>query len=82
MLRLTRDAVLLLGVFAASACKHKPPAHELCVIGDNTLLCDDPRESPMEYERTWDESVNYICTNPDDFENVRSWVDRKLTEKR
>ena len=41
------------------------PKGELCIIGDDLMICQDERIVPSEYDRPI--TVNYICTNPEDF---------------
>lgn len=41
------------------------PKGELCIIGDDLMICQDERVVPSEYDRPI--TVNYICTNPEDF---------------
>jgi len=43
----------------------QPPKGELCIIGDGAMICQDERINPPEYDRPI--TVNYICTNPEDF---------------
>lgn len=55
-------SVLFLGCNSSSI---QPPKGELCIIGDGVMICQDPRVVPSEYDRPI--TVNYICTNPEDF---------------
>lgn len=41
------------------------PKGELCIIGDGLMLCQDERKEPKEYDIPI--TVNYLCTNPEDF---------------
>ena len=43
----------------------QPPKGELCIIGDDLMICQDERKEPKEYDIPI--TVNYICTNPGDF---------------
>jgi hypothetical protein len=43
----------------------QPPKGELCIIGNDLMICQDSRVEPSEYDRPI--TVNYICTNPGDF---------------
>ena len=63
-----------------SSCKHTPPKHELCVIGEGVVLCTDPRLEPEDYEKTFEESVNMLCTNPQDYQRLQEWYVDKLAE--
>jgi hypothetical protein len=62
---------LLLLVISASRCStpHKPPQVEICITGDNyEFACSDTRkpEGEQAYYRPY--TVNYISTNPQDYE--------------
>lgn len=85
-----RRALILLGaslnLSAACSCAHamgKPqrphqPPREVCVIGDAGCLCFDPRlpVDQQSYRRTFAECVNYIATNPVDYDAGQEWVAR------
>jgi hypothetical protein len=63
---------MLFLVISASKCStpaHRPPKAELCITGDNyELACADQRlpEGERSYLRSY--TVNYICTNSNDYE--------------
>jgi hypothetical protein len=72
------NVVILFAVLTLSACKGRylPPKAELCAIGDGYFLqCNDPRlgEDRQDYDRPYESSINYLCTNPRDFEGFRNY---------
>lgn len=54
------------------------PPRELCVVGDAGLVCFDPRlpVDKQSYVLPFPESVNYIATNPVDYDAGQEWVAR------
>lgn len=52
------------------------PPKELCIIGDAGCLCFDPRMPPEQgsYTRPFPECVNYIATNPMDYDAQQAWI--------
>ncbi len=65
--------------FVLASCKSPPPLTELCIVGDSGLLCIDKRlpEGQQEYVKPFAESVNYIATNPDDYDAIQNWILRR-----
>ncbi len=53
------------------------PVIEVCILGDAGLICDDER-IPKEktYVKRFEDSKNYICTNPQDYSSALEWVRR------
>lgn len=45
------------------------PKGELCIIGDDLMICQDDRLDPSEYDKPI--TVNYVCTNPEDFKSQK-----------
>lgn len=80
LLSFARCASSLFLLACLGSCTHNPPKHELCILGTTDAVCDDPRESPSEYKRNLSEMENYVCTNADDYFNVKSWVERKFDD--
>jgi hypothetical protein len=64
-------SVVFFCVFLAScnSSSIQPPKGEFCIIGDGLMLCQDSRLDPFEYDRPI--TVNYICTNPEDFKSQK-----------
>jgi len=62
-------SVLLLSLIILVACD-EPPEIERCVIGNAGLICVDTRVSEEPYIISFDESINYIATNPEDYEEL------------
>lgn len=65
-------SVLLIILVMLSGCKTFPIV-EICIHGENALICVDKRLPPekQNYSRPWN---NDICTNPDDFNSMEIWV--------
>jgi hypothetical protein len=65
---------LATGIFL-SGCLNRPEA-EICVLGDAGCICHDPRlpKEQQDYTRTFKECINYIATNPDDYQAGEEWV--------
>lgn len=75
-----KNALNLLNVYLIllilSSCKHyEPPKSEMCIIGDAGGVCYDVRkpEGSREYILPIEEMVNYIATNPDDWQTQNVW---------
>lgn len=73
-----KSVVALSVILILSSCKGRylPPKAELCAIGDGYFLqCNDPRlaEGRQDYDKPYAESINYLCTNPRDFEAFRNY---------
>jgi hypothetical protein len=73
-----KNVAILFVVLMLSSCKGRylPPKAELCAIGDGYFLqCNDPRlvEGKQDYDREYQSSINYLCTNPRDFEAFRNY---------
>jgi hypothetical protein len=62
---------LLASLITLTGCKDGPII-ETCIIGDTGLQCVDKRlpEAERSYTRTFEESLNYFATNPDDLEEL------------
>jgi hypothetical protein len=69
--------IMILVSLLNSGCRTFPKL-EYCIIGDQGLICHDSRlpDGIQDYERKFDESKNYVCTNADDFTAAREWVER------
>lgn len=64
-------SLMILAVIFLSSCKapHKPPTSEICISGDNyEFACADQRKPEGERSYLLPYTVNYICTNPHDYE--------------
>lgn len=73
-----KNVAALCVILILSSCRGRylPPKAELCAIGDGYFLqCNDPRltEDRQDYDRTYESSINYLCTNPRDFELFRNY---------
>lgn len=72
-----KNALKLLLILTLSwACKqgYPPPRLELCTTGDeHKLICNDQRqeETSQNYARPY--TLNYVCTNPSDFDRLYSY---------
>ncbi len=64
-----------------SSCTHyEPPKSELCIFGDQGGICVDDRlpEDRREYVLPFPDMINYICTNPSDWNEQKDWWLEKL----
>jgi hypothetical protein len=73
-----KNVAILFVVLTLLGCKGKylPPKTELCAIGDGYFLqCNDPRllEDRQDYDKPYSESINYLCTNPRDYQAMRNY---------
>lgn len=58
-------------------CRSAPPVVEWCIIGDEGCICTDQRIGKEPYVRPFPECVNYIATNPTDFQSIMEWGMRR-----
>jgi len=74
--------VSYLSMGMSSCRKHNFPMVERCIIGDDACLCFDPRlpRRQQEYDIPLAECVNYIATNPGDYDRIRVWTEEKIEE--
>jgi hypothetical protein len=56
----------------------KQPPRELCILGDAGCLCFDPRlpVDQQSYVRPYPQCLNYIATNPVDYDAGQEWITR------
>lgn len=74
---------LSLGFFLAvsfAGCKSLPVT-EVCIIGDSSCICVDPRkpEPEREYELTFEQCRNYVARSPQSEKIIRDWAARNCT---
>lgn len=51
------------------------PKTEFCLNGITSAVCTDPRiNKGKPYSRPMKDIVNYIATNPDDYETWKIWI--------
>lgn len=62
---------LLLG--ASSCDRYRPPKVERCMLNSDALFCVDPRLEEREYDRSYSESLGYLCTSPADYGRLDSY---------
>ena len=67
-------AALLTSLILGTSCKrYNPPEVELCAYApDATLVCNDPRLEPEDYERL--PMVGDLVTNPRDYGALREYA--------
>ena len=64
-----------LNSFTACSAKYAPPKVENCIHNqDNSGECTDLRKPEGQQQYTNDNLVNYICTNPSDYEKMYSYA--------
>jgi len=68
-----------------SACTTMPekPRIETCIIGEEGLLCYDPRvpHDRQRYQKGFHEAMNYECTNPTDrTSELEYWMRRSTAQ--
>lgn len=76
-----KNSLSILAICLLSACKSAPKI-EMCLIGgDNEplLICYDARlpKEKRSYDRKWEDSHNYFATNPDDFNTLMEYCERR-----
>jgi len=50
------------------------PVGELCLIGNQGCVCNDPRKTPPNYVISFDECLNFIATNPYDYQRLMDFI--------
>lgn len=64
-----------LNSFTACSTKYAPPKIENCIHNNgNDAECADLRKPEAEQQYTNSNLVNYICTNPDDYELLYNYA--------
>jgi hypothetical protein len=74
--------LMLFTILILCSCRsggYRVPKTELCIIGEDVCSC---RYGRKKYDRPWEECLNYTATNPDDYKQLRDWVDDKLNDLR
>ncbi len=72
----------ILPCLALSSCRTVSsfPKVERCLIGDEGLLCYDPKEDE-NYVLSFEESKNYVAISPESYEILKEWIERRLHGK-
>ncbi len=66
---------LVLSVLVLSGCKTFP-VKPVCLVGDSGCVCHDARlpKPQQDYTLPFDKCLNYVCTDPDSYIDMRLWV--------
>lgn len=69
-------------IFLSIGCHSLPPKVELCIIGNAGCICHDDRlpVGEQDYVRTFEQCVNYIATNPVDYQTMQEYFVRKCSK--
>lgn len=72
---------MMLCLISACAVPEKPRI-ETCIIGEEGLLCYDPRvpHDRQRYQKMFQDSMNYECTNPTDRSTELEYWMRKASQ--
>ena len=73
---------LIITAVVLSGCKTAAPDMEVCVVGTIDMGCYDRRlpKKDRSYPRRFDEALNYVCTNVEDFNEQKDFYERELRE--
>lgn len=72
--------VLVISLILSSCEHYTPPISELCILGDDGGVCIDERlpKDEQEYFLAQPDMLNYVCTNPADYDAQFNWWYDKL----
>lgn len=63
-------------IYSLFSCQeYKPPEIETCIVDSTSLFCIDLRleEEKQEYDKSFEESINYLCTSPADYGRLQNY---------
>jgi len=77
---LQKSLISILAVVLSGCPGAVPPLMETCIIGTVGLECYDERRDrgDREYTQTFEEAINDVCTNAEDFLEQREFYEREL----